>query len=94
MSTGGGIIGRPENISALKENDGVCVLLDASFVELVRRVPDTSGRPLLHDRAKAEALYNQRQPLYRRYADLIVDTEGKSISEVCREVVTRLGEVV
>lgn len=90
ISTGGGIIGRPENVEALKMHGGKCVLLHTSFSELMRRIPNSSERPLLQDLGRAEALYAQRQPLYQKYADLVVDTTGKTIEEVCSEIITLL----
>jgi shikimate kinase len=90
ISTGGGVIGRPENIEALKAHKGICVLLHAEFAQLMQRIPNCGERPLLQDPVRAEALYHQRQPLYRSYADFIVDTDSKTIEQVCSEVVLRL----
>jgi shikimate kinase len=91
ISTGGGIIGRPENMVSLKTNGGICVLLDASFEELMRRIPNASERPLLQDPDRAKELYSLRQPLYRTYADITIPTEGRTIEEICSEIVSRLG---
>lgn len=91
ISTGGGIIGRQENMLALKANGGLCVFLDASFEALMKRIPNVKDRPLLQDPVRAKALHCTRQPLYRSYADMIIPTEGKTIEEICSEVVSRLG---
>jgi shikimate kinase len=77
-------------MQALKSNGGVCVLLHASFHEIIRRVGNTNDRPLLHDHAKAEALYNSRQSLYRSYAEITVNTEQRSVAEVCDEIIRQL----
>ena len=37
-----------------------------------------------------ESLYEERCPLYERYADMIVDCDNKSLREVAREVYERV----
>jgi shikimate kinase len=91
ISTGGGVIGRAENMASLKANGGICILLHAPFAELMRRIPNIHDRPLLQDPSRAEALYNERQQIYRSYADIVIDTTGKIAEEVCSEIVMQIG---
>jgi len=37
-----------------------------------------------------EALYNERQPLYREYADLTVKTDGLTPDQVVKEIFVQL----
>ena len=37
-----------------------------------------------------QQLYDERVPLYERYADITVDCENKSIREIVAEIVARL----
>lgn len=90
ISTGGGIIGRPENMENLKHGGGTIVFLRTSFDEVARRISNLDTRPLFRDHAKAEELFAQRLPLYTRYADIIVDTDGKTPEEVSAEIVTKV----
>lgn len=69
IATGGGVVTRRENLAPLKQN-GVVIFLD--------RAPDrlqTEGRPLTI-RHGVEALYRQRLPFYRMFADATVDANG------------------
>jgi shikimate kinase len=93
ISTGGGIIGRPSNISHLKQNGGTIVFLRTQFNTVTARISDFASRPLFRDIDRARALYAERQPLYTRYADLIIDTDEKSPQQVCDEVIKVLGAV-
>ena len=90
IATGGGVIGRRENIELLKSNGGVCVFLRTSFDEIIRRLSNASGRPLLEDKERAKKLYHERQALYLSCADSTVDTDAKSVEQVSAEIVSRL----
>jgi shikimate kinase len=90
ISTGGGIITRDENIANLKENGGLVVYLRTSFETVAERAGDLSSRPLFANKANALELYQQRLPVYERHADVIVDTDGLSIEEVCSAILTTL----
>ena len=94
ISTGGGLVLKPENSEMLKRN-GKIFFLRASFDELLLRVRADETRPLLKDTGKTAErlgeLLAERTPVYEHVADVIVDTDGKSVEEVAREVV-RLAE--
>jgi shikimate kinase len=91
IATGGGVIGRAENIELLKSNGGVCVFLQTSFDEIIRRLPNASGRPLLQDKERAEKLYHERQGLYLSCADITVKTDAKSVEQVSNEIAALVG---
>ena len=70
IATGGGCVTRPENYDLLHQNGRLIWL---------RRDPDklpVSGRPV-SQRDGVEALYEQRKPLYERFADVSVDNNGE-----------------
>lgn len=70
ISTGGGVVLRPENMAALKVN-AVVVFLDRAPEEILGE--DLSDRPLVaDDQQKIYRLREERLPLYTRYADLVV----------------------
>lgn len=92
ISTGGGIIGRPVNIEHLRQNDGIIIFLRTSFDTVSSRISDFATRPLFRDSTRARALFAERQPLYHRYADLVVDTDHKDPTQVCREILDLLKE--
>lgn len=90
ISTGGGIISRPENMSNLTANGGVVIYLRSSFETVAERAGDLTSRPLFANKASALELYQQRLPIYERYADIIVDTDGRSVDEVCSTIISQL----
>lgn len=80
LATGGGAILRSENRDALK-NRGTVVYLHATVAQQAERTAFDTQRPLLQtgDRtAKLSALMQEREPLYRDCADIIVETQGRT----------------
>ena len=68
ISTGGGVIKRPENIAYLKKN-GIIFYIDRPLDQIVSDV-DTSSRPLLKDGAqKLYDLDRERRALYMQSCD-------------------------
>lgn len=90
ISTGGGLVLKYENNEILKRN-GKIFFLRASFEALLSRVRADESRPLLKDTGKMaeklRELLNERTPVYEHVADYIVDTDGKTVDEVAREVI-------
>ena len=91
ISTGGGLVLKPENSELLKQN-GRIFFMRASFETLLKRVRADETRPLLKNTGKtAETLgklMEVRTPVYEHVADYIVDTDGRSIEEVADEIVS------
>ena len=71
ISTGGGAVLRADNVSALKRN-GRLFWLDRPEEELI----PTEDRPLADSREKMQALYRQREPVYRSAADDIISVRA------------------
>lgn len=90
VSTGGGIVGRDENIHLMRQN-GIMVYLHASWPALKQRLKDVSDRPLARNGSeeKLQALWLQRLSLYRR-ADIEIDTSGLSPQQVVEQLLVRL----
>ncbi len=95
ISTGGGLVLKPENNELLKRN-GKIVFLRATFETLLARVRADDARPLLKDTGKTAErlleLLSERLPVYEAVADCIVDTDGKSVDEVAREILEKVGQ--
>jgi len=88
VSCGGGVVMARENRELLKQ---ACVVyLKVSLEETVRRISDPSSRPMLQDLEKAEKLNLERVILYEEVASITVDTLGKSVNEITREVKSEL----
>lgn len=71
ISTGGGAVLRPENVTALRQN-GRLFWLDRNPDDLV----PTDDRPLADTDAKMKQLYLEREPVYRAAADEVIHVNG------------------
>ena len=71
ISTGGGAVLRPENVTLLRQN-GRLFWLDRAPDSLV----PTDDRPLADTAAKMKQLYQEREPVYRASADMIIPVFG------------------
>lgn len=88
IDAGGGIVTRPGNIDALKQN-GVMIWLTASSSAIIDRIQDSGDRPALSDASfidEVPRILAEREPLYRAAADAVVNTEGRTPEEVAEEV--------
>lgn len=90
VSTGGGIVGRVENIRLMHKH-GSIVYLHASWDTLKQRLSDVSDRPLAFNGSddRLHTLWAQRLPLYRR-ADIEIDTNGLSPHQVVKQLLLYL----
>lgn len=85
VSCGGGVITREENRAILRER-GFVVHLKVSADEAASRISDTSTRPLFQDLEAARARCAERMPVYESLANVTVDTAGKNVYAIAREV--------
>ena len=95
ISCGGGTALRQRNVEEMKKN-GRVVLLTASPQTIYERVKDSDERPVLKGRKNVEGiaeLMEQRRDKYEAAADLVVQTDHKSVLQVCEELVQRLTEM-
>ena len=85
VSCGGGIVTREENRAILRDA-GFVVHLKVTVDEAAGRISDKSTRPLFQDIEAARARCAERAPLYASVANAEVDTAGKSVPRIAREV--------
>ena len=93
IACGGGIVLRHENMDALKAT-GLVVFLDRNLEDLC--AASLPGRPLINGGVnRVRELYGQRIGLYRRYADLTVDSSAAPpvVAQLLWEALRRAGEV-
>jgi shikimate kinase len=92
LATGGGVVLSPENRRCLHER-GTVVYLHAPLETLFERTRHDRGRPLLQtaDREGVlKRLLEQRDPLYRETAHIVIETTHRPPASVAREIVKRL----
>ena len=95
ISCGGGVVLRECNVEQMKKN-GRVVLLTASPEEVYDRVKDSDDRPVLAGRKNVKGiaeLMEARREKYEAAADIIVNTDHKTVLQVCEELVQRLTEM-
>ena len=89
ISCGGGAVLRRENVDALRKNS-LPVLLTASPATILARTQADTSRPLLSGKKTAadiEGLIAARQSAYENAAGITIDTDGKSVYQICEEIV-------
>lgn len=90
IATGGSAVYSEAGMTALKAL-GTIVFLDLPLAELSRRVQDMDTRGMVIDPGESFAdLFARRLPLYRRWAELVVDGRDKSVEELAGEIASRL----
>lgn len=92
LSTGGGAVIREENRRHLSAR-GTVVYLHTTVDEQLRRTAHDRNRPLLQQgnpRETLEQLFQQRDPLYREIADILMKTDSRGPKAVARDLVERL----
>jgi shikimate kinase len=90
IATGGGMAANPDHMNSLKGHSLV-VWLCASAETLWERVRFQTHRPLLQTAdplGKIRALLGERMGVYRQ-ADVLVNTESRSVKEVAQHVITQ-----
>lgn len=95
ISCGGGAPMRERNVEEMKKN-GRVVLLTASPKAVYERLKDADDRPVLNGRKNVEgiaALMEERRGKYEAAADIVIETDQKSVLEICEELVQRLTEM-
>ena len=66
---------------------GQVVYLKLSLESLSKRLGNLKGRGVLLKEGQTLAdLYEERVPLYEKYADIVVDEEGKDLEESLKAV--------
>lgn len=92
ISCGGGAAMRERNVTEMKKN-GKVVLLTASPEIIFERVKDSDDRPVLNGRKNVKGiseLMEQRREKYEAAADIVINTDQKSVLQICEELVQRL----
>jgi len=85
LSTGGGAVLRPENVTMLRQN-GRLFWLDRNAEALT----PTDDRPLADTEEKMQALYLAREPVYRAAADVRIPVRGTPETTACEIETARL----
>ena len=94
LATGGGIILDKENRKLLRQK-GTIVYLRATVNDLRHRTRHDKNRPLLQTtdlQAKLTELYDQRDPIYREIAHIIVESGKQSVHQMVKSLAQQLAD--
>ena len=92
IATGGSVIYGAEAMEHLKEI-GTIVYLKLDYETLDSRLGSLKGRGVvLKDGQNLKSLYDERIPLYEKYADVTVDEGGLGLEETLDAVLEKISE--
>ena len=81
VSPGGSVVYSPESMDLLKSISTVVYL--AADAKTIQARIDTSSRGIVGIKEKSfEELFAERESLYKQYADITIQTQGKTPREV------------
>lgn len=92
VSCGGGAATRSENVAHMKEC-GRIILLTASPETIYDRVKGSCDRPILNGNMSVEfigSLMEKRREAYETAADIIIETDGKTIRQISEEIIWKI----
>lgn len=92
VSCGGGVVLRDENVDIMK-GQGKIVWLTATPQTVYERVKDSTDRPVLNGNMNVEyigELMAKRQERYQAAADIMVVTDGKTVEQICDEILEKI----
>lgn len=92
VSCGGGVVLREQNIKEMRKG-GKIVLLSAQAETILERVKDDSSRPLLQGNkniAFINDMLEKRRPKYESAADIVIQTDGKKVADICKEIFLKI----
>jgi shikimate kinase len=90
IATGGSVIYGAKAMEHLKEI-GTVVYLKLDYETLDSRLGSLKGRGVvLKDGQNLKSLYDERIPLYEKYADIVVDEQGLDLEETLDSILKKL----
>ena len=92
VSCGGGVVVKEENADHMKKS-GRVVLLTAQPETIYKRVKDSNTRPILNGNMNVEfirGLLEKREAKYAAAADITIATDGKTVAQICDEIIAKL----
>ena len=93
VSTGAGVVLRPENQDLLQAHQQHVIWLQADLKTQFDRLKNDKNRPLLQvadPQAKLKAMASEREPLYRAYSSIQVQTRRTNPSIVVRQIIEQI----
>lgn len=92
IATGGSVVYGADAMIHYK-SIGTIVYIKLSCDEIAERVGDLSQRGVVADTGQTiKDIFTERTPLYERYADIIIDANGRRIDETAKLIIKMIME--
>ena len=92
IATGGSAVYSQAGMEHLKKIS-IILFLDVSLDLLRERVGDVSSRGLVRSGKQTfEQVFEERKPLYKKYADVTIDCTDQSVADICLSIKDRLSD--
>ena len=90
IATGGSAVYSEKAMEHFKES-GKIVYLHVDFDEIVKRVTNITTRGIVLKNGKTLSdAFDERKPLYDRYADIVIDCTGNSVEQSVKKIMESL----
>lgn len=90
IATGGSVVYSRKAMEHLKDH-GTIVYLRISFTDMKKRLSNITTRGIvIHRDQNLRGLYDERIPLYEKYADITINGSGYHFEDIVAKVVSRL----
>jgi len=90
IATGGSVVFSDKSMNYLKKK-GLIIYLRIGFEEIVRRLNNITTRGLVLVKGQSLLdIYNQRIPLYQKYADITIDCSDKDVEDIIENVINEI----
>lgn len=87
IATGGSVVYSDKAMTALKEN-AVVIYLSLTYEEIQKRVTNIETRGIVLKKGNSlKDAFDERLPLYQRYADIVLDCVNKDIESCVTQMV-------
>lgn len=90
IATGGSVI--YSDLGMLKlQNTGIIIYIHVPYNNIANRLKDITTRGIIMEESQTlKELYAEREPLYRKYADIIVEVDQEGIEETLSNILKKL----
>ena len=92
IATGGSVVYSDEAMKHLKKN-GCVVYLHLSYETMCKRINNITTRGVvLKNGSSLRDMYNERLPLYKKYADITIECGGNTVEQTVQMIVNAVNE--
>ena len=87
VATGGSVVYSAKSMEHLKKS-GKIIFLNLSYNTMVDRIKNITTRGVVVKKGKSlKDMYNERLPMYQKWADVIIDCDNNTVEQTVAEIV-------